>query len=622
MQNTKWVIGWRHWGRIALWLLGVLVLVAAIASVALATIDLKPILEHEASRRSGRNVHVGAFAIAWGNPVVLKVSDFHLGNAPGGHASDLVSVAQLVADIELWPLLRGELRLRQVRLEQPLIALERNSDRIGNWKLHPDRPAKPEPPRRTKMPFIADLTLHAGEITLRTTSGATLHIRLDDVRLRAPGVDAPAHIAAKGAYNDVALQMELHTQSYAVLWQTSVPFGIDLTAKAANTTLTFQGGATAPLDFDGLNGALAIQSDRLDDWLSIFGMSRQAPVPLQFGGTLAKQGDHWELGDTTGKLVSSNFSGLLTLDEGKSGAPDHFVVNLDFMPVDLKHLVDLATPNAPRPAATPVLSLSVETQPSETFNIRLGVQQATYSNLKLSDLRLAAALAPGRFSVSELSLGLAGGGLRAIGSVEAVSRGGRAVLDVAVTQADAATLVRYFGSNAAMLSGRLDGSATLEMSGETTADALRASHGQIVLGITHGRISRDLLEKASTNLSQLFGRSTGSATLGCLLGIASLNNGHVSVAPLRLRTSEGNLFGGGSLDLLARHLDLQLKSEAASTGFFALDLPVQITGSFASPDTGLSSSFNPTAIGAQASRNLARLAPASRRVVDHNPCVG
>lgn len=69
-------------------------------------------------------------------------------------------------------------------------------------------------------------------------------------------------------------------------------------------------------------------------------------------------------------------------------------------------------------------------------------------------------------------------------------------------------------------------------------------------------------------------------------------------------------------------LDLQLKSEAASTGFCAPDLPVQITGPFANPHAGLSSSFDPTAIGAQASRNLARLAPASRRLVDHNSCAG
>ena len=595
-------------------------LIAAVG-IWLVTIDVRGFLERQASSRSSRDVHIGGFAIVWGNPIVLQLSDVRIGNAPWGKAPELLRFTHLTTEIEPWPLLHGSLRLRRIVLEQPQIALERDHNHVGNWKLHPDQPAGPESPRRAELPFIADLVLHNGEITFRTSSGALLHIRLDDVRLLAPTIDAPAILSAKGGYNDVPLQMDLRTQPFAVLWQTSVPFGFGLTAKAANTALTFQGTATAPLDFDGLKGDFAVQSGRFDDWMSIFGAPGEIPISLRLAGMLAKQGDHWGLPDARGEVAGSDFSGLLALDEGKSGTPDHFTFDLKFAPIDLKHLVSLASAGPPRPAGTKGAKLHVEEHPGETYDVRLGVRQARYGDLQLGELRLAAALAPAKLSISELSFRLAGGALRGSGSVEPAGTSGRAAFDAAITQADAAVFAAMLGGGAPLLSGRLDGSAKLEMTGETLSDGLRASRGQIVLGITQGRISRDLLERVSTNLSQLLRHGKGSATLVCFLSVANIRDGQASVAPLRLRTPEGNFFGGGAIDLVHSRINLQLKSEAKSTGFFALDLPVQITGSLTNPQAGLAPSFEPADIRAQAIRNIAQLVPATRRLIDNSPCL-
>jgi AsmA family protein len=71
--------------------------------------------------------------------------------------------------------------------------------------------------------------------------------------------------------------------------------------------------------------------------------------------------------------------------------------------------------------------------------------------------------------------------------------------------------------------------------------------------------------------------------VNCLLGMVDLKNGMGTVWPLRLRTPDGNLVGGGSVDFLRQRLDLTIQSESASTSFFALDVPIGISGDFQHP---------------------------------------
>ena len=44
--------------------------------------------------------------------------------------------------------------------------------------------------------------------------------------------------------------------------------------------------------------------------------------------------------------------------------------------------------------------------------------------------------------------------------------------------------------------------------------------------------------------------------------------------------------GGGTIDLSKNTLDLTIRSDPKSTGFFALDIPIRISGALASPNAG------------------------------------
>jgi hypothetical protein len=102
----------------------------------------------------------------------------------------------------------------------------------------------------------------------------------------------------------------------------------------------------------------------------------------------------------------------------------------------------------------------------------------------------------------------------------------------------------------------------------------------------------------------------------CLLGVARVKDGVAQLAPLVLRTPEATLTGGGTVDLGSNALDLTIRSDPKSTGFFALDIPIRISGALAAPSAAPDSK-------AQFEQNLAlpEVPKAIRQVAENSRCL-
>jgi hypothetical protein len=78
----------------------------------------------------------------------------------------------------------------------------------------------------------------------------------------------------------------------------------------------------------------------------------------------------------------------------------------------------------------------------------------------------------------------------------------------------------------------------------------------------------------------LFREGEGRVPIDCLLGVLTLEDGTGVLSPLRLESQEAVLVAGGSIDFAGRRLELRLQSDRDTTGFFALDVPIAVTGPF------------------------------------------
>jgi uncharacterized protein involved in outer membrane biogenesis len=561
---------------LALALLAVVVVLAAAAAVLLATLDWRAQLESYASHALDRRVAVAGLRVGWGNPLALELTGLRLANAGWGSAPDMLSVERLSATIDLGSLLRGVIRFENLRLDKPALLLERDANGVGNWHFGGSASGAGGlaivPKNRSQFPTLIDFGVHDGRVTYRATS-SDLRIDFHDMAIRSPGDDQAVSLSLDGAYNGSPTRLTATTDSYIVMRNAAVPFGADFSLANDAATIGFRGTMMEPLDFDGVSGKIDIDAKQLGAFLHLLGAELRADFPFTIAGAFDRAGAKWNIGEAQGQVAADPFGGTLTLTEGGRGAPDSLAAGLDFATLDLAPVI------GPSQSGKPV-SLRLESDPSVFVDARIAAKRLTYETRHLAEFALALRTRPGEITVSELSFAFGDGKVAASGSATAMGARSRIAASAALNGADAGAVAAALAAEPGQLAGTLDGRLIVEMTGATLSDALKTSSGEAVLAMTGGRVSRDLIERASTDLRTLFRSGEGWMPVSCLLGIAVLRNGVATIAPLRLRTPETTLVGGGQVDLVTGKVDMTVKTEAGSTSLLALKLPLRISGDF------------------------------------------
>jgi uncharacterized protein YhdP len=178
---------------------------------------------------------------------------------------------------------------------------------------------------------------------------------------------------------------------------------------------------------------------------------------------------------------------------------------------------------------------------------------------------------------------MAGTTFEANGTAKSDGKATRLHVVAGLPGADLSALLKTVGAETKEIAGQVSARIQLDATAGKLGDVLAHGEGSAVFAMTDGKVSRDVLEKASADLRTIFRKGEGMSPVECLLGIASVKNGIAQVAPLVLRTPEATLTGGGTIDLGKRTVDLTIRSDPKSTGFFALDLPIRISGLLDAP---------------------------------------
>jgi len=217
------------------------------------------------------------------------------------------------------------------------------------------------------------------------------------------------------------------------------------------------------------------------------------------------------------------------------------------------------------------------------LDARVGIAKLGWRDAGITDLRLRAEVAHGRVALDEVAFSAAGGRVTGAVSAEAGEPTPHLAAHIEVADTEVRQLLRLAGIGTAAIGGRLTGRARLAATGTTKAEATRTAAGQVVLTMGRGQIAREAMLLASTDIRRLFGSVSGTSPISCLLAVMDVRDGIGVLAPLRIRSGQGTLFGAGTVDLGRETLDLAIKTVSSSTGFFALDVPVRIVGPIDSP---------------------------------------
>jgi uncharacterized protein involved in outer membrane biogenesis len=600
-------------------LLLVVVLLAGAGVLWVMSLDYRSYAEREASEALGRKVTIGALMVGWGDPLTIEVRDLRIANAPWGTRPEMATLEHLYAQIDVRPLLKGTIRYRRLDVTRPDILLERDEKGTGNWAFDGGGGSTGGlgivPKDRTEFPTLLDFTLHDATITYRTTSGKLLVTALKQAAIQTSGDDQPVTLIADGAYNDLPATIQATTDSFVVLRNGSVPFGEAFTVSNKDSLIAFNGHLMKPLDFDEIDkAALTIDTKNFGKLLEAFDAGLPAAFPAKLDGELSHQGNHWQIDGIEGAMAENPVTGSFVLDEGPRGGTDKMAIKARYDSLNLDSVLGKSKESKSTDWRSIALQLPDKTAPE--IKADLAAKRLKYGKTTLTGFALVGDGGPGAVDIDSIKFAMAGTTFEANGTAKSEGKATRLHVNAGLPGADLSKLLETFGAATDQIAGKVSARISLDATGSKLGDALSQGQGSAVFAMIDGKVSRDVLEKASTDLRTLFRKGKGMSAVKCLLGIATVKNGVAQISPLILRTPEATLTGSGTIDLANNAVDLTIRSDPKSTGFFALDLPIRISGALdapkAAPDS--KSKFKPNLA-------LPELAKPIRKVAEESRCL-
>ena len=586
--------------------------------------DFAPLVAGRLTSSLARKVTIGSLQVTPGRWLRVELRDFHVANLPNGTQPVMATVTSASAEISAISLLHGPIVVRSLTINGLQLLLERTADDKKNWKFaEATQGAPPKPFDRTRFPTLLDAHIK-GDVVFRTSSDRLLETHLDDLHLHAGAADKPVRLAGRGSYNGALLTLEADLAPLDALRDAGTPYAANIRLTSSDTTLQFRGTMAEPLDIDGAKGLLTLVAPTAAAILQI--ASLPAPgafnASFQLAGPFEHDGPLWHLSQASGRLNDDRIIAAdIKLIEGSRGKPDDLSVDLAFDHLNANAL--LAAKTTGHDADIP---LSVDLAPDTLITAKMTARDLSYAGIRASDVTFGGFLKPGRITVDVLSLGYLGTPFRASGQIEPLrgprsKGGGHVTANVDMNRMDVQALSRLLAAGDLPLLGRVDGKILMEATGSTLNQAAREARLSAVFAMDSGSVSRRIIELASTDARTIFRKAAGMSPISCLIAVLDIRGGTGTISPLRIRSADGTITGRGTFDIYRHQFDITVASEARTTGPFALDVPVHLSGSFTSPTiapaTLSAAGRAELAAGDDVSRLLAQLQSFAR----HSPCL-
>lgn len=500
---------------------------------------------------------------------------------------------------DVWRAWQGQqLVVQAVSASQLTVYLERLADGRASWQLS-THSSTPQPPHVQTLAVRAG-TLHYNDMPLALNLEAELTLGNAEPTLSAVPAEPQQVLrgTAHGDFRKDAFQLRLQSTG-ALPWEAEAaqgtPVAIKLAASVGRASLDFDGTAQDLLHLNGLNGAFRVQGPSLAAIGAPLRLTLPTTPPFQANGQLQRSGARWTLALQQARVGASQLSGAFAFDAAArpprlSGTLKGTLLKL----VDLAPAVGAPLPGdgtAPRTKVLPTRPFDLAALRAMDADVQIAIEQVDANTRLLEPLRPFAAhlqLTAGVLTLTDIDARTAQGHL-----------GGTLALDgqqdrahwVAALHWDGVQLQRWLHQTrtAGMppyVTGQLQGHATLQGSGRSTAEILSTLQGDIGATVEQGTLSHLLVEAGGLDLAESLGvyaEGDNALVLDCALADLAVAGGTLRPRLLVLDTSDSTIWVDGSVSLATEQLDLRAVVAPKDFSVLTLRAPLHIRGSLAHP---------------------------------------
>lgn len=617
--------------KFILWILalaGLIVIALLVAPAFIPASVYEDQIELRASEALGREVTIeGAPSVTF-LPAQITVQGLKVANAEGFDAPHLVAVDEADIGIKLLPLLSRQVEITRFHLKNPDIRLETNGE-TSNWTLGPTADPSAEPTgtedneSSQELPDIrlGDVRLNGGQVSYQGPDGKIWEATDADLVLTLDSLDEPL-----GLSGEMIVQGEPSTveaafttpRSYAENGSAELDLDMTVGTNRAELNMTFTNelsfNGDLDINFPALRSLFALAGVDLGTDNGFRSVRLKGPVKGNTQNVAFGQGTEIAFDNMTG-------NGAVTIDVSRTRpkiSGNLSLGTLNLVPYLPPEPAEFAAVKSEQRESFPEWSNDrMDFSALAAVDADLDIQT---ENIILPSLDIGASLlsldanaGDVLVNVSRTSLygGMGSGTLRAN-----ASRTPDITVDFILKGVDAGLLAREVAGISRM---RGKGDIIFDkvtLRGNTQAEMIRSLDGQIRLdlangafeGVNLGKIGRAALETydtltgengglnaanlqtiTSNIITQAQGPREETDFSDLTLGLMA-QNGTVNAPTFRLEGPYYQITGGGEVNLPSQTMQIRLTPSVALEGSDIrrkLPIPIQISGSFNSPNVGL-----------------------------------
>lgn len=670
--------------KILSWVFGIFLLLVVVIVVIIATFDwnrLKPTINQKVSAELNRPFAIrGDLGVAWVRnreepgwrswvpwPQV-HADDVMLGNPPSIPDVTMVHLQRVEATIAPLALLHQQIYLPWIKMQKPDARLVQTADKKNNWTFdlassqNSDANAAP-----SAWSFRLDnILFDQGQVRYRdAVNKADVTVTINPLGKPVPyaqvaGGDDQQKGAgdfvfgwqANGTYNNQKLDGDGKIGGMLSLRSKTTPFPLQVDVRNGTTRVRIDGTLQDPLNLGGLDVRLRFAGDTLANLYGLTGVLLPDTPPYETDGHLIarfneEKGPLFRYEKFNGHIGDSDIHGSLVYRQGKPRPT--LTGELTSNQLRMEDLGPLIGVNSGKGSEKTQQAKAqrgdASTQPADRVlphdkfdtkswdvmdaDVKFSGKRIEHSSkLPLSDLYTHLQLKNGDLLLDPLRFGMAGGSINSTIHLEGDRSPMRGRADL---HARKLRLRQLFPDVTAMQNslGQLNGDASLSGTGNSVADLLGTSNGELKLLMNDGLISRSLMEIAGLNVGnyvvgKLFGDD--EVKINCAATDLNIRQGLATPKLFLLDTENAVINVTGNVNFANERLDLSINPESKGIRIITLRSPLYVRGTFKNPDAGVKAGpliargAAAVALGAVVAPAAALIALISPSDTDDNQC--
>lgn len=593
--------------KILIGLVAIVVAIVVAGVIVLVSMDFnqyRGLIAEKAKEATGRELTIaGNLELNISLQPTISVAGVTFANAVWGSRPAMVKLERLEAEVELLPLITGDIQVNRVILVGLDALLETDAKGRSNWEFQAAAEPKAAAPSEgaATIPVVKKVRAERVRVTYRDgKTGEKIVAVVDSLDLGADSLSSPLKLRLTGSYNGAAYQAAGEVGALSAL-AAGEPFPVDLTAEALGATLAVKGSIDQPQAGKGIDLGLKLAVSRLAHTMKraaalVPALKGAGPVPavaMTLSGNLKDRAGGYSLDGLGLKLGTSDLSGRLSVALG--GARPKLDADLSSTLLDVDALLGPAKKGAPaKPAPArkagdgrvfPNDPLPLDGLKAADAHIRFGGRKIRAGGVEITDVSVTLALNGGRLRVKPFAATVSGGKIG--GEVTLDGRAKAATLDARIKVAglDHGVLLKKMRITD-IVTGKMDLDAELAGKGGSVRQLMAGLGGRLRLVTENGKIDSSVLNVISADVlaaANPFAESKGDKNLRCAVIHFDIKRGQAAAKTLLVETGGISLIGKGGIDLAREKLDLAFNPRSRKANLVMAVIPFTVGGTLGSP---------------------------------------